>query len=142
YRGAYCASKFAVEGLTDALRLELHGSNIFVSLIEPGPIESAFRANARALWDLHMDLDNSPYKEEYKNFRVNADRLKKDSAFTLGPDAVVKKLIHALENERPSVRYYVTFPTYLLGFLKRILPSKWMDAVMLRIAKQEIASAE
>lgn len=138
YRGVYCASKFAVEGLTDALRLELYNTPIHVSLIEPGPIESEFRTTARVLWDTHIDLDNSPHRENYQDFKSNMAKIKQKSIFTLGPEAVVKRLIHALESPRPKARYYVTFPTYLLSFLRRILPSRWMDRVMVRITKQEM----
>ena len=132
YRGAYVASKFALEGLTDTLRLELAGSGIRVSLIEPGPIESRFRANAHKKFREHIDLEHSVHKARY---RAAQKRLLKEGPaqpFTLPPEAVVKKLIHALESRKPKPRYYVTFPTYLLGSLRRILSSRALDAVLKR----------
>lgn len=130
-RGAYNASKFAVEGLTDTLRLELDGTGVHVSLIEPGPILSNFRLNALAALN-NIDAGNSRFREKYKLAR---ERLAKPGAaapFTLGPDAVYKRLKHALESEIPKPRYYVTFPTYLMGFLQRILSTRMMDRVLQR----------
>ncbi len=130
YRGAYNASKFALEGLTDTLRLELQGSGIHVCLIEPGPIESRFRINAHAAWKRHIDAGQSAHREAYE---AMVRRLKKEGAavpFTLPPEAVVKKVIHALESPRPKARYYVTFPTYLFGALKRILTTRALDRLL------------
>ena len=133
YRGAYNASKFALEGLADTLRLELHGTNIHISLIEPGPILSDFRKNAFALYQKNIDPAHSYHKQTYK---VMEARLQKEGAaapFTLPAEAVAKKVIHALEASRPNLRYYVTFPTYLFGFLKRILPVSWLDALLRKV---------
>lgn len=135
YRGAYVASKYALEGLTDTLRLELRGSGISVSLIEPGPISSRFRANAHQAFMTHIDRDASVHRDAYQ--RAEA-RLTKDGPaqpFTLPPDAVLKQLIHALESPRPRARYYVTFPTHLLGALKRILPTSGLDWLLARASR-------
>ena len=134
YRGAYCASKFALEGLTDTLRLELHGSGIHIALIEPGPIESQFRANAMREFMQYIDSKNSHHADNYQSM---IDRLNKEgpaAPFTLPADAVVKKLIHALESKNPKPRYYVTFPTYLLGYCKRLLSSRLFDKLALKIS--------
>jgi len=133
FRGAYNATKFALEGLSDILRMELEGTNIFVSLIEPGPIESNFRKNAYAAYKRYIDKNNSVYKEIYQQ---TEDRLLTEGPavpFTLRPEAVLKKVIHALESKRPRIRYYVTFPTYLFGYLKRLLPDRVMDKILTRI---------
>jgi len=133
YRGAYNASKFALEGLADTLRLELYGTNIHVSLIEPGPILSNFRQNAFELYKKNIDPTHSFHKDTYKAMEA---RLQKEGAaapFTLPADAVVKKVIHALEARQPKIRYYVTFPTYLFAFLKRILPMSWLDALLRKV---------
>jgi len=130
YRGAYNASKFALEGLADTLRLELHGSNIHVSLIEPGPIVSNFRKNALELYKKNIDSAHSVYKEVYKNMEERLQKEGPAAPFTLPAEAVAEKVIHALEAKRPKLRYYVTFPTYLFGFLKRILPMSWMDGLL------------
>ncbi|MEJ6475885.1 SDR family oxidoreductase [Pseudoalteromonas piscicida] len=132
YRGAYNASKFALEGLTDTLRMELSNSNIQVSLIEPGPILSKFRENAKAAFLQHIDHVNSAHQKEYQ---AQINRLGAEDApqkFTLGPDAVYKVLLHALTAPRPKARYYVTFPTYLMGYLKRLLSSRMLDKVLMK----------
>ena len=127
YRGAYNASKFALEGLVDTLRLELHGTNIHLSLIEPGPISSDFRKNAFALYQKNIDPTNSPHQETYQTMAVRLQKKGPAVPFTLPPDAVVQKVIHAMEAKQPKIRYYVTFPTYLFGYLKRLLPARWLD---------------
>jgi len=133
YRGAYNASKFALEGLADTLRLELHGTGIHISLIEPGPILSHFRQNSFALYRQNIDPTHSFHKDTYKAMEA---RLQKQGAavpFTLPAVAVTEKVIHALEAKRPKIRYYVTFPTYLFAVLKRILPFSWLDALLRRV---------
>jgi len=132
FRGAYNASKFALEGLTDTLRLELKGTQVKVSLIEPGPIETAFRANALIALKDNVDIKASRHKEGYEAAMSRLSASKSNSSFTLPSDAVVKKLIHALESDRPKARYFVTFPTYLMAFLKRIFPIAWLDAVLIK----------
>ena len=137
YRGAYNCSKFALEGLADTLRLELAGSGIHVSLIEPGPIATRFRDNAYAAYERHIDRENSAHSAIY---RVLERRLRGEAGktpFTLPADAVVDKLVHALDSRRPRARYYVTFPTHLFGFLKRILPTRSMDWVLLSSTAKE-----
>lgn len=133
YRGAYNASKFALEGLADTLRLELHGTNIHISLIEPGPILSNFRTNSYALYKKNIDQVNSFHKDAYEAMEA---RLQKEGAavvFTLPAKAVVEKVIHALEAKQPRIRYYVTFPTYLFAILKRILPICYLDYLLRKV---------
>lgn len=134
YRGAYVAAKFALEGLTDTLRLELVGSGIAVSLIEPGPIATRFRENALPHFRRHIDIERSWHREAY---RAQLERLEKPgpaAPFTLPPAAVVDKLIHALESRRPRPRYYVTVPTHLIGHARRLLSSRGMDWLLARIS--------
>jgi NAD(P)-dependent dehydrogenase (short-subunit alcohol dehydrogenase family) len=133
YRGAYNASKFALEGLADTLRLELYGTNIHISLIEPGPILSDFRENSYALYKKNIDPTHSFHKQAYEAMET---RLQKEGAavgFTLPAKAVVDKVVHALEAKQPKMRYYVTFPTYLFAVLKRILPMSWLDALLRKV---------
>jgi NAD(P)-dependent dehydrogenase (short-subunit alcohol dehydrogenase family) len=137
YRGAYCASKYAVEALADALRLELHNSNIFVSVIEAGPIESQFRQSAHVAYTQHVQTEQSAHKIDYQHLLRNMERLKANSVFTLPPDAVAKKVQHALESRRPRSRYYVTVPAYVFALLKRILPSCALDWIMRKIMQGE-----
>jgi NAD(P)-dependent dehydrogenase (short-subunit alcohol dehydrogenase family) len=137
FRGAYNSSKFALEGLSDTLRMELKGTGIHVSLIEPGPIESRFRANAYAMLKKNIDTENSPFREKYRGAEKRLQKEGHAAPFTLPPDAVVKKLIHALESPRPRARYYVTFPTYLFGTLRRLLSTQMMDRILLKISGAE-----
>ncbi len=137
FRGAYNASKYALEGLADTLRLELYGSGIGVSIIEPGPIISAFRKNSYKKYQENINKEGSFFKRNYEGME---NRLKKQGAavpFTLPPEAVYKKLEHALQSKHPKAHYYVTFPTHLFGTLKRILPAKGMDWVLRKVSKEE-----
>jgi NAD(P)-dependent dehydrogenase (short-subunit alcohol dehydrogenase family) len=133
YRGAYNASKFALEGLADTLRLELHGSNISVSLIEPGPILSNFRQNSFALYKKNIAAADSFHKDTYNKME---ERLQTEGAavpFTLPAKAVADKVVHAVESKCPKIHYYVTFPTYLFAYLKRLLPTSWLDNLLRRV---------
>jgi NAD(P)-dependent dehydrogenase (short-subunit alcohol dehydrogenase family) len=132
WRGAYNASKFAIEGLTDTLRLELAGSGVHVSLIEPGPIASRFRDNAMAAFDRHVDRERSPHKAYYERMENRRRKPQKPTPFTLGPEAVQKRLVHALESPHPRRRYPVTFPTYLFAALRRVLPARALDRILAR----------
>ncbi len=131
WRGAYCASKFALEALTDALRLELQGSGIHVSLIEPGPIRTRFVENARAAAIANLDLENSVHREQYRQMLESLERGGRQT-FKLEPEAVARKLVHAVESPRPKARYQVTVPTYAVSVLKRILPTRLLDRVATR----------
>lgn len=133
FRGAYTASKYALEGLTDTLRLELAGSGIYVSLIEPGPIASHFRENAFKAYQRNIHPDNSVFRDNYLRMEERLTKQGPVVPFTLPPEAVLKKVIHALESHRPRARYYVTFPTYLFGFLKRVLSSRLLDKALNRV---------
>lgn len=129
FRGAYVASKFALEGLTDTMRLELHGTNIHVSSIEPGPITSRFRENARQRFLDAININRSPYKERYRT-RLEKMESELPDRFEKSPEAVFEKLLHAIESASPKPYYMVTFPTYLMAALKRLLPSKPLQAFL------------
>jgi NAD(P)-dependent dehydrogenase (short-subunit alcohol dehydrogenase family) len=137
FRGAYNASKHALEGLTDTLRLELRGSGIHVSLIEPGPVESRFRANAFAAYQANIDRENSFFRETYQRMERRLTKVGPAAPFTLPPEAVLKKVIHALESKQPRIRYRVTFPAHLFATLKRILSSRALDEVLIRVSSGE-----
>ncbi len=137
FRGAYNSSKFALEGLTDTLRLELHGSNIHISLIEPGPVISRFRANAMAKYRQNIEKEGSPFRRTYEALEKRLNKEGPAAPFTLPPEAVLEKVIHALESPRPRVRYYVTFPTYLFATLKRLLPHRALDWVLRSVSRSE-----
>ncbi len=131
FRGAYNASKFAIEGLSDTLRLELRDTNIKVCSIQPGPIRSNFRINSKIKFLKNIDIENSIYKEKYQ---IHLNRSQKDDdIFTLGEEAVYEVLIKALTAKNPKAKYRVTFPTTLFSFLKRILPTKLLDYILNKI---------
>lgn len=134
YRGAYNCSKFALEGLTDTLRLELAGSGIQVSLVEPGPIASRFRENAVQAFMANIDGEHSAHRAQYQAMQQRLEKVGPAAPFTLPPEAVLKKVVHALESRRARPRYYVTFPTYLLGYLKRALSSRGFDRLLLKVS--------
>jgi NAD(P)-dependent dehydrogenase (short-subunit alcohol dehydrogenase family) len=133
YRGAYNASKFALEGLSDTLRLELAGTDIHVSLVEPGPVTSCFRENAFRAYQENIDPDSSVHRDRYLAMEARLQTKGPVVPFTLPPEAVLKKVIHALESRRPRARYYVTFPTYLFGTLKRLLSTRLLDRMLNKV---------
>ena len=133
FRGAYNSSKFALEGLADTLRLELRGSGIHISLIEPGPIESRFRANAFAMYQKNIDPRRSAHRQTYQAMESRLQKPGPAAPFTLPANAVAEKVIHALESKRPKVRYAVTVPTHLFAWLKRLLPAFWLDKILVSV---------
>ncbi len=129
FSGAYTASKFAVEGFSDTLRLELHKTGIFVSIIEPGPIHSLFRTHA--FKQVHeMDIQNSHYADTYKALLKKGPNL--NAPFMLGPEAVLKVLLHALESRHPKTRYPVTLYGHMFTHLKRWMPTGILDKILLK----------
>jgi len=132
YRGAYNASKFALEGLSDTLRIELRGTNIHISLIEPGPIRSRFRENALAAFRTNIDIEHSVHRKLYESVLRRLEGKKGRMPFTLGPEAVLEKTVRALESTTPRARYYVTTPTYIFAWCKRLLPIRWLDNILYR----------
>jgi NAD(P)-dependent dehydrogenase (short-subunit alcohol dehydrogenase family) len=126
YRGAYIASKFALEGLTDTLRLELRGTGIEVVSIRPGPIATNFVANATVQFRANIDIDASAHAEVY---RRRLARMGRGGAtrFKLPPDAVVDRLIHALESPRPRPTYRVTTPTLIFDIARRLLTDRMLS---------------
>jgi short-subunit dehydrogenase len=132
-RGAYNASKFAIEGFSDTLRLELAGTDIHVSLIEPGPVASRFRANAYRAFQQHIEVANSVHRERYAQMIQRFEANGNIQPFTLPPEAVLKRVLHALESRQPKIRYPVTFPTYLFAWLKRLLSDRMLDRILRRV---------
>ncbi|OAI15731.1 short-chain dehydrogenase/reductase [Methylomonas koyamae] len=130
FRGAYNASKFALEGLADTLRLELRGSGVHVVLIEPGPIESRFRQNAFKLYQQNIDPEHSVHRDTYRAMEARLQKQGPAAPFTLPASAVAEKVALALESPRPKIRYRVTVPTHLFAWLKRLLPAAWMDKLL------------
>lgn len=126
WRGAYNASKFAIEALADTLRLELRPANIHVVLIEPGPIATRFNEHAIEAFDRNIDEASSHYRKAYERQRARLNK-GKSGRFKLPPEAVFEKLLAALENPRPKARYFVTTPTYIMAWARRLLPQRLLD---------------
>ncbi|EAT15303.1 SDR family NAD(P)-dependent oxidoreductase [Desulfuromonas acetoxidans] len=133
WQGAYNASKFALEGLTDTLRLELYDSPVKVSLIEPGPIRSRFRQNALEAFQQDINWQDSDHANDYRrvtNYYAASDH---PTPFTGSPALVTKRVLHALSSPRPQPRYYVTVPTYVLATCRRLLPWRWLDRLLVKL---------
>lgn len=133
WRGAYNSTKFALEGLSDTMRIEMAGTGVHVSLIEPGPVTSKIRQNAIPHFERWIDWENAPRADDYRaglQRRLYGET--GPGAFELPAISVTKKLIHAVEARRPRARYYVTTPTHVMGTLRRILPTRALDWVLAR----------
>jgi short-subunit dehydrogenase len=130
YRGAYNASKYAIEGLSDTLRLELKSSNIAVVLLQPGPINTQFRANALVAFNENIGDAESVHQTQYQKQIERLASKTSNAKFTLEPEDVTKALIHALESKKPKIRYRITVPTKLFSVFKRILPTSWLDNLL------------
>lgn len=129
WRGAYSATKFALEGLTDVMRLEMSDTPIKVVLIEPGPITSRIRANSIPHFERWIDWQASPRVDQYRASLLR--RLYEPSGpdrFELPPSAVSQRIIKALEHPNPRPRYYVTRPTFIAGIARRLLSTRLLDA--------------
>jgi len=134
WRGAYVATKYALEGLTHVLRVEMADTPIRIILIEPGPITSLIRQNSVAHFERWIDWQASPRADQYRDTllkRLYRDQTRPDR-FELPPSAVSARLVHALESPRPRARYFVTTPTYLMAAAARLLPLRWLDAIARR----------
>lgn len=134
WRGAYVSTKFALEGLTDTLRIEMADTDIKIITIEPGPVTSEIRQKSIPHFERWIDWKKSPRKDQYENGLLK--RLYEDRGpdqFELPASAVTAKLLKAVTHPNPKPRYYVTTPTYLMGFLRRILPSRALDWVLRRV---------
>lgn len=134
WRGAYNSTKFALEGLTDTLRLEMRDTPIHVILIEPGPITTKIRENSIPHFEKWIDWEASPRADQYRTgLRKRLYTNSGPDAFELPCDAVTKKLIHALEAANPRPRYFITTPTYVMNLLKRVLPTRMLDWVSAKV---------
>ncbi len=132
WRGAYVATKYALEGLSDVMRMELRNTGIHVALIEPGPIATDFRRNARKQFERWIRWEESALVDLYRNRLLKRlyDESGQKDRFELAPSAVTRKLIHALESPRPHPRYFVTTPTYVANLIRRLLPTRLSDMIL------------
>ncbi|QOG11692.1 SDR family NAD(P)-dependent oxidoreductase [Arcobacter sp. FWKO B] len=133
FRGAYQASKYALEGYSDTLRLELNGSGISVSVLNTGPVESNFRANAIKKFYENVDSSKSIFKDIYQE---KIEKRKK-SSFTLPSSSVAKVVYEILNENNPKPRYYITKASYILAYAKRVLSTKLNDKLWRKISDNE-----
>ncbi len=139
YYGAYNASKFALEGFSNTLRQELRGTQIFVSIISPGPIKTQFRENALAVYKKTISQHPSVHQEKYENLEhYFSSAREKHPPMTVTPDAVVKQLIHALESPKPKAHYYTGIPANIFAWMRRLLPDSALDWVFSKISSSEV----
>ncbi len=134
-RGAYNASKHALEGWADTLRLEMADTNIKISILEPGPIDTPFRQNSLKTLESIINKQESFHMSSYSKMIERLEVVGPAVSFTLPPEAVVKKLIHALESKHPRTRYRITFPVIVLWYMKKWLSDRMFDRILLK-AKQ------
>jgi NAD(P)-dependent dehydrogenase (short-subunit alcohol dehydrogenase family) len=133
WRGAYVATKHAMEGLTDVLRIEMRDTALKVILIEPGPITSRIRANSIPHFERWIDWRNSARAEQYRTSLLRRlYETRGPDRFELPASAVTAKLARALESPNPRPRYYVTTPTYVMGACRRLLPTRALDWLIAR----------
>jgi NAD(P)-dependent dehydrogenase (short-subunit alcohol dehydrogenase family) len=136
FRGAYSCTKHAVEAYSDSLRIELAGSGVHVSVIEPGPIRTNFTKTALAYARRNIDIENSVHRAYYRR-RLAAMERGGNTVGELGPEAVLDALVHACEDAKPRPQYFVTAPTRALGLARRIVPKRQLDAFLLWATHRE-----
>ncbi|VGO15206.1 putative oxidoreductase [Pontiella desulfatans] len=137
FMGIYSASKFALEAISDAQRVELSPDSISVSLVEPGPIRTRFSTNCAGQGEERLDTGASKFGAAYKQyFEKRRNGGMSEDRFRLPPEAVAKKILHALESPRPKIRYKVTLPAYLGDLAARFVPARWIDRMMIDHVKK------
>ena len=141
FMGIYSASKFALEAVADAQRIELSMTPVRVVLIAPGPIGTLFSSTCATEGKSRLDLHRSRFSTAYERyFKQRRGGGMSEDRFRLPPEAVAKKVAHALISDRPKVRYLVTLPTYVADFLVRFVPVRWRDSVMQQQVKKRFSS--
>ena len=134
WRGAYNATKFALEGLTQTLRLEMRGSPVEVILLNPGPVTSKIRENSIPHFEKWINWENSVWADHYKATLIGHLRQKSNiNKFELPASAVTEKLLLALESPKPAPSYYITTPTYFMALMRRVLPTSWLERLLATI---------
>jgi short-subunit dehydrogenase len=142
FMGIYSASKFAVEALADVQRVELDGTGIKVSLVEPGPIRTKFSKNAVAASNRHLERGSSRFQGLYAHELTLREESEAPKPFSLPPEAVARKIAHALTAKHPRTRYHVTLPAHLGAFLSRFAPDRFIDYVLTKELRQRKSKAE
>lgn len=134
FRGAYNASKYAIEGINDTLRQEVLGSQIYISTINTGPVTSKFRENALKKFNKNITVEGSFWEETYKKeLKARLETTEDKAPFNLPASSVANTVLKIMNTKKPKPRYYVTTATHLLGFFKRILPTSILDKLLNKI---------
>lgn len=134
FRGAYNASKYAIEGLNDTLRQEVLGSQIYISTINTGPVTSKFRENALKKFNKNIKIEGSFFEQTYKKeLKTRLETTEDKAPFNLPASSVANTVLKIMNTKKPKPRYYVTTATHLLGFFKRILPTSLLDRLLNKI---------
>jgi len=137
FMGIYSASKFALEAVSDALRVELAQDRISVSLVEPGPIKTRFSTNCAGQGEEKLDAESSRFGEAYRRyFDRRRDGSLVQDRFRLPPEAVAETILHALEAPRPKIRYCITIPAYFGDWAARFVPAGWVDRLLVSHVKK------
>ena len=132
FLGAYSASKFALEAIGDGLRMELGPVGVSVSLVEPGPIQTCFRKRVVSEAARGLEMHNSAFAKQYAKELSEPERTysRPTDVFRKPPEAVARKIVHALESRHPRARYPVTAPAWFGDFAARFFPSRLKDALL------------
>ncbi len=139
FLGAYCSSKFALEALSDSLRVEMYGTGVAVSVVQPGPIITAFRHHTMDKVDANADLQASRFSAFYtREMERRRTRVKTPGFINKSPEAVGHKIVHALESSRPWRRYCVSPPAYAGALIRRFFPFALMDALLTRRVRRTL----
>lgn len=134
FRGAYNASKYAIEGLNDTLRQELMGTNIYITILNTGPVSSNFRKNALSNFQKNIDIKHSAFSAIYnKELKERLESKSDTTIFTITSQEAAKTILKIIETEKPKPRYYITKATHILGFFKRILSTPLLDKALNKI---------
>ena len=130
-QGAYSGSKFALEALSNALRLELYPFNIQVVLIEPGYIITGIQQAAAELAKPYMEkMQSGAYASLYERFLASVTGARARSGTT--PEDCARVVLRAIESPNPRIRYVVTRLGVFAKWAKRFLPDKALDAMFRR----------
>ena len=133
FSGAYCASKFALEALTDALRMELRPWNIHVSIVEPGFIDTPIlKKSLPSEETLRAQLPAEALQLYGPSLHAALAGIKREAAKAVSTEVVVKAVAHALTARRPRTRYVVGANSGLAINFARAVPDRWRDALIAR----------